>query len=82
MLYRPFGVGIYRNVEVNDLSPFVTENNEDVQDAEGYRGNREEVAGGDVDNMIVQECSPGLGWRFAGADHVFGHGRFGDVVIQ
>ena len=82
MLGGPLGVGICRNVEMDDLSPFVTENNEDVQDTKRDCRDGEEVAGGDVGNVIVKECPSGLGRRFAGADHVFGHGRFGDIVIQ
>ena len=36
----------------------------EVQDTERRRRNREEVAGGDVGNVIGQEGSPGLGRQF------------------
>lgn len=52
LLDGPFGVGIRRDVEVNDLPPVVAEHDEDVQDTEGHGRNREEVAGGDVGSAI------------------------------
>ena len=47
LLGRPFGVGIRGHVEGNDLPPVVTENDEDVEDAEGHGRDCEEVAGAD-----------------------------------
>ncbi len=82
LLGGPFGVGIRGNVEVNDLPPVVTEHDEDVEDTESHGGNGEEVAGGDVGNVIVQKRPPRLRRRFPSADHVLGHGPFGDVVAQ
>ena len=82
LLGRPFGVGIRGNVEVNDLPPVMAEYDEDVQDTEGHGRDREEVAGGELGNVIGQERSPGLGRRFPSADHVLGHGPFHDVVVQ
>ena len=82
LLGGPFGVGIGGHVEMHDLPPIVTEHDEDVQDTEGHGRNREEVARGDVGNMIVEKCPPGLRRRFPSADHVLGHGLFGDVVAQ
>jgi len=82
LLGGPFGAGIRGNVEVNDLPPVVTQHDEDVQDTEGHGRNREKVAGRDVGNVIVQKRPPGLRRRFPSADHVLGHGLFGDVVAQ
>ena len=82
LLGGPFGVGIRRNVEVNHLSPVVMENDEDVQDAKRDCGNSEEVAGGDIGNVIYEERSPSLGWSLSLPDHVFGHGCFSDIVAQ
>ncbi len=82
LLGRPFGVGIRGNVEVNDLSPFVTEHDEDIEDTKRYRGNGEKITGRDVGYVIVQKRSPSLGRRFSGTDHILGHGSFGNVVAQ
>jgi hypothetical protein len=60
LLGGPFGEGIRGNVEVNHLSPVVTENDEDVEEAKRDCGNSEEVAGGDIENVIFQERSPSL----------------------
>jgi len=54
LLGCPFGVEIRGNVEMNGLPPIVTEHDEEVKDTEGHGWNREEFAGGDVGNMIVQ----------------------------
>ena len=82
LLGGPFGVRIRANVEVDDLPVIVAQHDEDVEDTEGHGRNREEVAGGDVGNVIVQKRPPRLQRRLPPADHVFGHGRFGDFMAQ
>ena len=82
LLGGPFGVGMAGHVEVDDLSPVMTEHDEDVQDAESDRRNGEEIAGSDVGNVIGKERSPRLRRRFPDADHVLGHGPFRNVVAQ
>ena len=82
LLAGPFGVGIRGDTEVNDAPPVMAEHKEDVQDTKRDSGNSEEVAGGDIGNVIGQERSPSLGRWLSLPDHVFGHGRFGDVVAQ
>jgi len=82
LLGGPFGIGIRGHVEMDDLSPVMAEHDEDVQDTEGHGGNREEVAGGDIGNVIGQECSPRLRGRFTDTDHVLGHSPFRNVVLQ
>ena len=59
------------DVEMNNPSSLVRRDKEDVQHAEGPRGDGEEIHGDDILCMIVQECSPGLRWRFSMANHVF-----------
>ena len=82
LLSGPFGIGIRGNIEVNDTPPVMTEHDEDVEDAKGHRRNGKEITGGDVGCVIVQKCPPSLGRRFSGTDHVFGHGRFGNLVAR
>jgi hypothetical protein len=60
----------------------MTHHDEDVQNAERDRGHGEEVAGSDIGNVVIQKRSPRLGRRFPLADHILGHGLFGDVVAQ
>ena len=55
---------------------------EDVQDAERDRGSREEVAAGNVGNVIVQKCTPSLRWRLPTFDHVLGHRSRGHNVAE
>ena len=82
LLRGPLGRGIGRHVEVDDSSPVVTEYDKDVQHTEGHCRHGEEVASRDIGNMIVQKRPPGLRRRFPSTDHVFGHGRFGDLAAQ
>jgi len=82
LLGGPYGVGIGGHIEVNHLSPIVTEHDENVQDAESDGRNGEEIAGRNIGHVVVQERSPGLRRWLLGADHVLGHGRFGNVVAQ
>ena len=66
-------------VEHDDMIQAVTTN---TANTERDGGNREEVADGDVTDVIVQKSTPGLRRRFSRADHVLGHGCFHDVVAQ
>jgi len=60
-----------RCVEVNNLSPFVTQNDKDIQDSEGRGGDGEEVYRYQLGYMITKECTPGLGRWMPVPDHVF-----------
>ena len=60
LLGGPFGVGIRGDAEVNDTPPVMAERNEDVPDTKRDCGDDEEVAAGDIGNVIGQERSPGL----------------------
>ncbi len=58
------------------------QHDEHVQNPKGDGRHGEEVAGGDVGNVIIQEGSPG--WRrwFSWPDHVLGYGVLGDFVTE
>jgi hypothetical protein len=58
LLGGPFGVRIRGDAEVNHAPPIMAEHQEPVEDAKRDRGNGEEVAGGDLGNVIGQECPP------------------------
>jgi len=61
----PVGCWVWRDVEVNQLSPPVLDGEEDVQSAEEQGRHREEVTGPDLPGVIGAECTPGLRGRSA-----------------
>jgi hypothetical protein len=81
---HPFRSRRRRDLEVDDLASLVAENDEDVEQAKGHRGNDEEVHRGQRADVVGQEGTPGLRGRFAMTrpPHVLGHGRFGDLMSQ
>ncbi len=82
LLSSPFGAGICRNVEMDNLSPVMPENDEHVQHAKARGRQGKEVAGGNVRHMIVQKRTPSLRRRLARANQVLGYRPFGDIVAQ
>jgi len=72
-----------RDVEVNDPSPAVPQDDEAVQQPKRDRRHHEEVAGGRAAHVVLEERSPGLGWwSWAAPNHVPRYGRFCDLVAQ
>ena len=65
LLGRPGGGGMFCHVEVEDTSAMVGEEGENEEHAQARSGNREEIAGHQVPDMVVEERSPGLRWRGA-----------------
>ena len=82
LLSSPFRSRVVRRVEVHDLSPFMTQNDRDIQESEGRRGNGEEVYRYRLRYMVTKESTPGLRRRRPMADHVFGDGRFGHTDAE
>jgi hypothetical protein len=78
----PFRSRMVRRVEVNDLSPFMTQNDKDIQDSEGCSGDGEEVYRCQLRYMIIKETTPGLRCRLPMADHVFGDRGFGQTYAK
>ena len=70
------------DVEVDDVSSIVAQNNEREEDTERRRRNGEEVYGDDVGQVIIQERSPSLRRWISMPNHVLGDGRFGHVVAK
>ena len=75
---RPFGRRMRRYVEMHQASTIVLNHDEDEQNLEECCRNREKVNGDQLFRVIVQECSPGLRWRFRMADHIFRNRGFGN----
>ena len=63
LLSRPYGAGICRNVEMNNLSPVMPENDENVQHAKRRGRQGKEVAGRGIPYVIVEKRTPTLGRR-------------------
>ena len=80
LLSSPFGAGICRDVEVNNSSPVMPENDEYVQHTKRRGRQGKEVASRDIPNVIVQKRTPSLRRRLARANHVLGYRPFGDIV--
>ena len=64
---------------MNDASPSVRQDEEDVEHAECRCRNSEEIHGDDIFGMVRQKRTPGLGRRFSVADHVLRDGGLADL---
>ncbi len=60
LLGRPSGRGIRRDVEVHHAAPIEAEDHEAVEDPECDGRHSEEVDGGDVAEVILDESPPGI----------------------
>ena len=64
------------------LPPIVKKNKKYIEHSEGGSWNDEEINRDDSFRMILQECSPGLRWRFSVPYHVFRVGRLADFNAE
>jgi hypothetical protein len=75
-----------RNVEVQNASAAMFDDEKTVQRSETKVGNREEIESGDNFAMVVQKSEPLIGLVFLGdaleALEIARHGRFGDVETE
>src|SRR2546426_4920093 len=60
LLGGPVGGEVLGHVEVDDAPAMVSEHDENEEDAQARGGNREEVDGDEVVDMVDEERSPGL----------------------
>ena len=82
LLTRPRGRGIFGDIEVDDMPPMMTENNEGEQYTESSCRNGKEVDRDDVHQVIVEECPPGLRRWLSSSNPVPAHGCLGHRVSQ
>src|SRR5438132_8738474 len=78
LLGGPVGSGVFGHVEVDDAPAMVHEHDEHEEDAQARGGNREEVEGDQVANMVGEECPPrlrrlGPPLRYQPGDGTLGH---------
>ncbi len=71
-----------RDIEMDDATAIVTENDEKEQNPEGGGRQREEVDGHQVLDMIVEKAPPGLGRWLAPANHVLGNSGLGNGYTE
>jgi hypothetical protein len=60
LLGGPAGGGVLGHVEVDDPPAMVSEHDENEEHAEACGGDREEVEGNEISDMVVEERPPGL----------------------
>src|SRR5262249_30637872 len=82
LLRSPFRRGMSCDVEVDDASSIVCEDNKDEEDFEPNRMDGEEVDGGELRNGILEKRPRCLGWLFGVSDHVLGNRRLRDLNVQ
>ena len=75
LMCYPFRRRICGHGEVDDASPVMGEDHEYKQQTERSSWNHEEVGGGQILHVILEECPPGLGRWPSIPDHVFGDSR-------
>ena len=82
LLRGPFGCGMSRDVEMDNASSIMSENDKDEQDFKLNRVDGEEVDGSELRDVIVEERLPGLRRWFRMANHIFGDGSLRNVNSQ
>jgi hypothetical protein len=60
LLGGPVGGRVLGHVEVDDASAMVNQHDENEEDAQARSGDREEIEGDQIPDMVDEECPPGL----------------------
>src|SRR6266403_3159134 len=76
---NPFGRGICCDVDPDEVSAVEPDNDEGIEQVETDSWNNEQVHGGDVRRVVMQEGSPSLAGRPPPFDHVLGDARLRDL---
>jgi hypothetical protein len=75
----PIGRRICCDVDPDEISAAEPDDDEGIEQVETDGRNNEQVHGGNVGRVIMQEGPPSLAWRPASLDHVFGDTRLRDL---
>jgi len=70
------------NIEVQNATPVMGQNQENVKNLETDRGHGEEINGDQLLGMILKECPPALRGRFVASQHVFADIALSDVNAE
>src|SRR5260370_32389473 len=76
---NPFGRGICRDVDPDEVSAVEPDNDEGIEQVETDSWNNEQVHGGNVRHVVMQEGPPSLAGRPPPFDHVLGDARLRDL---
>src|SRR6202048_2009680 len=76
---NPFGGRMCCDADPDHLSAIQPHYDVGVEQVEANGGDNEQVHGGNVWRVVMQEGSPSLAWRHASLDHVFGDTRLRDL---
>ena len=68
----PFCRWRIRDVEVDDSSPLVSQNDEDKQHSKAQCGHGQEIDGDQFADVVLRKRPPFLRGRFSASDHVLG----------
>lgn len=82
LLDGPGGGWVVGDVDLDEFSTLVSQDQEPEEQAEGEGGDDEEVDGDNVTDMRLKEGAPRRGWPRRGAPHVFGNGEPGDFEAE
>src|SRR5215813_13200102 len=69
-------------VAVDNATPVVGQDQKDVEYLEPDGGDREEIDGEDLREVVLEESAPGLRRRFTAADHVLADTALADVDAE
>jgi hypothetical protein len=70
------------DIEMDDSSAMMSEHDENKQHAELGGGNREEIEGDEIPDMVGEERPPSLGWWCAPRRHQPGNGALREVEAE
>src|ERR1700732_1098799 len=76
---NPFGRGICCDVDPDQVSAVEPDDHEGIEQVETDSWNNEQVHGGNVWRVVMQEGPPALAGRRPSFDHVLGHARLRDL---
>src|SRR5262249_14942311 len=82
LLRRPFGRRVSRNIEMDNASSIMREDDKDKQNFKPNSVDGEEVDGRELRNVIIKERAPGLRRRFWPSDHVLGNRGLRNLYAQ
>src|SRR5215469_6621726 len=82
LLSGPFRGGMGGHVAVDNATPVVGQDQKHVEYLETEGGDREEINGDDLREMVLEESVPVLRRRFTASDHVLGDAALADVDAE
>ena len=70
------------DIEMDDSSAMMSEHDENEEYAQACRGNREEIEGDEISDMVGEKGPPRLGWRCAPLRHQPGNGALREIEAE